>query len=216
MAEDPATEAADPGPRVRLAESLRRLVDTAVRTRVDEGTIAEVAAGADELTTRLAAAVRHGAYRPDPGEALGTDANPFPYNPVVGHANPYAPPVTFDLEGGELTGHANLGSAYEGPPGHVHGGILCLILDQTLGLANVAAGNPGMTANLDIDYRRPTPLHTDLRIVSRQLSVDGRKIRSRGEIHAGGTLTVEAEGLFLAISEEQAAGIFAGVFDDEP
>ncbi len=215
MAEEPATEAADPEPGVRLAESLRRLVDTAVRTRVDDGTIGEVAARADELTDRLAADVRDGAWRPGSEDPLGTDANPFPFNPVVGRSNPYAPPVTFDLEGGELVGHANLGSAYEGPPGHVHGGILCLILDQTLGLANLAAGNPGMTVNLDVDYRRPTPLNTDLRIVSRYVSADGRKIRSRGEIHAGGALTVEAEGLFLAISEEQAAGIFAGVFDDE-
>ena len=71
--------------------------------------------------------------------------------------------------------------------------------DEVLGSAQSLGGRPGMTGTLTIHYRRPTPLHTELRFEGR---VDaGRRPQDvhRGTVHAGDRLCAEAEGLFMAI-----------------
>ena len=56
-----------------------------------------------------------------------------------------------------------------------------------------------MTGRLSVSYRSPTPLHTELQFVGWLESVDGRKILTKGELHAGDRLCAEAEGLFISI-----------------
>ena len=56
-----------------------------------------------------------------------------------------------------------------------------------------------MTARLTIDYRSPTPLHTELRFDGRVIGVEGRKTFTEGTLHAGDRLCAESEGLFVAI-----------------
>lgn len=121
------------------------------------------------------------------------------HDPVTGPENAVAPPL--QLAGrpdGSVVGVTTLGIVYQGPPGHVHGGISALLLDHALGVANHWGGLSGMTAELTLRYHRPTPLFEPLTVTGRQDSVDGRKIRSSGQITAGGKLCVSAEGLFIA------------------
>jgi hypothetical protein len=52
------------------------------------------------------------------------------------------------------------GSAYEGPPGCVHGGYVAAAFDEMLGFVQSLGGNPGMTARLTFPIgvrRRSTP-----------------------------------------------------------
>ena len=51
---------------------------------------------------------------------------------------------------GPLSGIATVtfGSAYEGPPGCVHGGYVAAAFDEMLGFVQSLGGNPGMTARL--------------------------------------------------------------------
>lgn len=128
----------------------------------------------------------------DPGRAMAN-------NPIVGRCNPIAPAVDMSLLDGEVRGRARLGQAYEGPPGRVHGGWVCGLLDQVLGFACVAAGHPGFTATLTVQLREATPLDSELELVGLVTEVAGRRIKAWGAIHAGGVLTAEAEGLFIAI-----------------
>ena len=101
---------------------------------------------------------------------------------------------------GNVVGRARFGSAYEGPPGCVHGGFVAAAFDEVLGLAQSLSGQPGMTGTLSVRYRKPTPLHTDLRFVGKLVGVDGRKILTHGELWAGELLTAEADGLFGSLS----------------
>jgi acyl-coenzyme A thioesterase PaaI-like protein len=121
------------------------------------------------------------------------------HNPVSGPENAIAPPLQLHVtdEGG-VTGVTTLGLPYQGPPGHVHGGISALLMDHALGVANHAAGPTGMTAQLTVRYRRPTPLFEPLTVICRQVSVEGRRIRSTGAISVNGDECVQAEGLFVA------------------
>jgi Thioesterase superfamily len=120
------------------------------------------------------------------------------HNPVTGPENAIAPPVYLEATAdGGVTGRCTLGLIYQGPPGYAHGGVTALILDHVLGVANYVAGESGMTAQLTLRYRRPTPLFEPLTISSRQVSVDGRKIRADGAISVDGQECVSAEGLFI-------------------
>ena len=125
------------------------------------------------------------------------------HNPVTGPENALAPPLHLKVRPDRsIVGVTTLGLQYQGPPGHVHGGIGALLLDDALGVANFAAGAPGMTAQLSLRYRRPTPLFSPLTVQARQIDVDGRKIRATGTISGNGEVCVEAEGLFIAMREE--------------
>lgn len=120
------------------------------------------------------------------------------HDPVTGPENAIAPPLHLaGREDGAIEGRVTLGMPYQGPPGCVHGGISALLLDHTLGVANHWAGESGMTGTLTLRYHRPTPLFQELTVTGRQVSVDGRKIRTTGEITADGKVCVSAEGIFI-------------------
>ena len=91
---------------------------------------------------------------PPPGCAAGrsTDRSasgserrrPMPWgNPVIGLRNPIAPPLVLHrAPDGSVYSDFHLGAAFEGPPGHVHGGVSALMLDHVLGEAASDADIP--------------------------------------------------------------------------
>ncbi|MFB7189772.1 PaaI family thioesterase [Streptomyces sp. NPDC056230] len=120
------------------------------------------------------------------------------HDPVTGPENALAPPLRLHgKEDRSVEGVVTLGLPYQGPPGHVHGGVSALLLDHTLGVANHWGGPSGMTAELTVRYLRPTPLFEPLTVTGRQVSVDGSRIRTVGAVSAGGRTCVTAEGLFI-------------------
>lgn len=120
------------------------------------------------------------------------------HDPVTGPENAIAPPLVLHGQGdGTVEGSVVLGIAYQGPPGYVHGGVSALLLDHALGVANGWAGHAGVTGELSLRYRRPLPLFETLTVRARQLTVDGRKIRTSGTISYGGEECVVANGLFI-------------------
>jgi acyl-CoA thioesterase FadM len=62
-----------------------------------------------------------------------------------------------------------------------------------------------MTGTLTIRYRRPTPLHTDLRFEGYLDRTEGRKKFTRGYLYAGEELTAEAEGIFISVDMTRIA-----------
>lgn len=118
-------------------------------------------------------------------------------NPMAGWSNPIAPPVNSWIEGDLALAVCQCGWAYEGPPGSVHGGFVASIFDQFLGMAQMIAGQPGMTGYLHVNYHSRTPLNTELKLEGRLVKVEGRKTIMRGEMYAEGIMTASAEGLFV-------------------
>ena len=183
----------------RLAAATRQVIEALV-----SGDLAQeqVAAAADELEA-LAARLR--AVPPARYVGFAEAANSpsvggfFDHSPVLGEANPLAPPIRLEFSAEQIVGRAVFGSAYEGPPGHVHGGWIAAAFDEVLGAAQSISGSGGMTAYLHIDYRSPTPLHEELRFEGELDRVEGRKIFTRGRLFHGERLTAEAEGLFITV-----------------
>jgi acyl-coenzyme A thioesterase PaaI-like protein len=195
--------------RAELARSIRSLIDAAMSVDdVDADTLRTVARDVEQLTTRLGKGRDQGpGYRPQHhGDYL-------PRSPIVGEASPLSPMLVWEratLDGGRsgVEARGSFGAAYEGPPNFVHGGWIACTFDEILGIANIEAGNPGMTARLTVHYRRPTPLFRELRVRGWVDRVEGRRIMSRAEIHDGDTLTAEAEGVFVQPRPELAEQYF--------
>jgi acyl-coenzyme A thioesterase PaaI-like protein len=100
---------------------------------------------------------------------------------------------------GKVHGRVVFGSAYEGPPGCVHGGYVAGAFDEVLGATQSLSGAPGMTGTLTVRYRSPTPLRSELHFIGELTKVEGRKIFTEGRLYAGERLCAEAEGLFISI-----------------
>jgi acyl-coenzyme A thioesterase PaaI-like protein len=132
----------------------------------------------------------------------------FDHSPIMGMANPIAPPMRVEVTGdGSVAMRVRYGSAYEGPPGSVHGGVLAATFDELLGMTQSLSGQPGMTGTLTVRYRRPTPLHRELRFVGTLDRVDGRKIFTTGRCFDGDDLTAEATGLFIHVDFQRLAAM---------
>jgi acyl-coenzyme A thioesterase PaaI-like protein len=184
----------------RLADALRSVIERFVATTAPLEVFHGVADDLEEIAARL------GAYPQDHlftgiAEAgpAGDSAGPFDNSPLMGLSNPLAPPMRMEIQSDRVIGTVVCGSAYEGPPGHVHGGYIAAMFDELLGLAQSLSGNHGMTGRLTIHYRSPTPLNTELRMEGWLDRADGRKIICRGTLHNGDILCAEAEGLFISV-----------------
>jgi acyl-coenzyme A thioesterase PaaI-like protein len=179
-------------------------MEASVLTEVDDAAAGEVADAVHVLARRLADdGVRDTMPWPDV-ESMRRGHRP--YSPVIGAANPIAPPMTVRvLEDRSVVGECTMRAIHEGPPGVVHGGWVATLLDQLLGHANAAAGVGGFTAQLTVRYLRPTPYGVPLTIRARTEEVDGRRVLASGEIVADGLVTAEATGMFKMPSDERIA-----------
>ncbi|WP_101523556.1 PaaI family thioesterase [Nocardioides houyundeii] len=181
----------------RAVAAARRVVETLVRHTFSSGSeLASAAATLEQLADRLelsspsAQAVVDGLERRERYSR---------HDPVSGAHNPFAPPVeVVGRSDGSVAGSVRFGLPHQGPPGLVHGGVLAMVLDHVLALANSWAGTIGMTGGLELRYLRPTPLFADLQVTARQERLEGRKILTSGEITLDGEPCVTASGLFVA------------------
>lgn len=95
------------------------------------------------------------------------------------------PPYYFNKKGGEqMVCIFYVGTNLSGHPGIVHGGFLATMLDE--GLARCAfpamPNQVGVTANLNINYRKPTMAGQYLILVAHTTKVEGRKAWAIGHI----------------------------------
>ncbi|MDQ1686996.1 MAG: hypothetical protein QOC82_3733 [Frankiaceae bacterium] len=183
----------------RLADAMRRIIArlALVRPPVDQLDRAAETANAfadslDELPAR--------SQSWEVSEAGLMPRDFVGHSPVSGANNPIAPPLRMRVVGdpdGEhhIEGDIVFGAAYEGPPGHCHGGWVAAMFDELLGFVQL---KPGFTAYLKVDYRAPTPLNQELALRGWIESIEGRKRLIRGTCHLGDRLLSEAEGLFIA------------------
>jgi uncharacterized protein (TIGR00369 family) len=91
-------------------------------------------------------------------------------------------------------------SAFDGHPGYLHGGIIATLLDETMSKSLRARGLATMTRELKIDYLRPIPSGTPLRMEGRVARSEGRKHWTEAKILNGhGTVLAQGAGLFIEV-----------------
>lgn len=176
----------------RLGNAIRALMARAVdpdRAEAEQAALAEAVErlldGGDEPASRY--------NRTSHRDALST-------HPLLGAANPVAPPLRFVRDGDDAVARVSYPAVYEGIPGNVHGGHLAAGFDVALGFAAAIGGAPSVTGTLTLRYRRPTPTNTVLEYRARLERRDGRKLYVAGTLTTpDGTVTVEGEAIFIAV-----------------
>lgn len=188
----------------RLAAAMRDVVETLIATGAPTDLIREAADDLERIAARFADIPHDPQYEGYRETAnVGDDPHAsFELSPFIGRANPLAPPMTLRQEDEVVIGDVTFGSAYEGPPGCVHGGYVAAAFDELLGATQSLSGAPGMTGTLTVRYRTPTPLHEPLTMRGWLRGVEGRKIFADGTLHVGERLCAEAEGIFITINPE--------------
>ena len=188
----PNFEVAEPGPGfARFLTAMRRAQDLAVSADPDRDTWEQAADRAEELVKLL-----------DPFEApegVGP-ANRVPSLP--GSGSLLMPPyrvTKFEPDGVELTvlfSRYHVGGNYA-----VHGGVLPLMFDSMFGMLIHAAGRPiSRTGFLHVDYRKVTPIDTELTMRGLVARTEGRKAFVNAELRdPGDNLLAEANGLMIQL-----------------
>jgi acyl-coenzyme A thioesterase PaaI-like protein len=194
-----------------LAEDIRGVLDVTIRTRVEEDRVAAARQLIQQAT-----------------QILGEDAPPEPAgihynssgrswnwgNAVVGVRNAIAPPVVLSWSDDEIvSSEVDLGVAYEGPPGCVHGGVSSLLLDHLMGeTASARHTRLIVTGTLNLRYVHPLPLGR-IRMSAWISNEDDRKVTVTAHIGPADSdvPAVEASGLFIVPRWAQAVSDSAEV-----
>ena len=179
-----------------LTDDVRELIELALRTDADPESI-----DAARTAIRAANDVLRSRQR-DESQLVRYSVGGRPVvwgNAVIGLRNAIAPPLTIhhDDDGTRCWSEFTLNSAYEGPPGLVHGGVCAMVLDHVLGeAASAGLTKPLFTGTLTVRFVRGTPLGR-LRADAAVERTEGVKSFVSGHLSDGEGITVEAEGIFI-------------------
>jgi len=110
----------------------------------------------------------------------------------IGAFNPCFPTYEIRVDGDRASGTVRFPIAYEGPPGLVHGGFLAVFFDSIIQHHNCDVGVAGKTTSLTVNYKRPTPLLSELEFEVER-AVDGRRITSTARLVADGVVLCDAQ-----------------------
>ena len=202
---DPAPQLVGLSPTMkRVAASLRRSLKAIyhVHPEHDDEQMAVTAEKLDEL---ISAAGTMGLGQPQ-------DVR-YTRSPLSGDFNPIAPPVTYEYGEKSITAQVRFNESYQGPPACVHGGMVAALLDDALGRTRHLTGRHCVTGGLNVTYKRPTPINTDLTVEARIESVHERKFIVTGEIYHEGQVTASAEAVFVFLADEKFNALVSGARD---
>jgi hypothetical protein len=174
MAESQAAGGSASGPTVRFGEAplaqtvaaagaIRRLGDLLLSLEHAHPAVDAIVAQIGEWESELGAAVP-----PDSTPRIGVDEAGatriyLDHATDIGAFNPCFPEYRFDrLDGENASGRVAFPLVYEGPPGLVHGGFLAVFFDCVIQHQNCVVGLSGKTRSLQVTFRRPTPVLSEL------------------------------------------------------
>ena len=122
-----------------------------------------------------------------------------------GQANPTGLHLEFLLaEDSSVVCLALVPDTFEGPQGYLHGGIIATLLDETMSKSVRARGFTAMTRHMEVDYLRPVPSSTPIRLEGHVTRNEGRKHWTEARIlDADRTVLAIGKGLFIEVRPRQ-------------
>jgi acyl-coenzyme A thioesterase PaaI-like protein len=119
-----------------------------------------------------------------------------------GPDNPGSLGLRLAIDGERVTGEVVLDDRHQGAPGFAHGGAVATALDDTLGTLLVVLGQPGVTARLEVNYRRPAFLGRRFQLEAEVERVEGRKIHMTALMRDSGEVVADARALFIQVEPD--------------
>ena len=208
-----ATSPYDPGSqeatywqaRQRLASATRALNEKLVSTDIDPELAAALTEKIEGLTAELSQAqqvtglvdMAKRGQRGTIDDVMGELVS------VGGRSHPCSPELRWQEASNRITGTVKFSQAFEGPPGHVHGGWVAGVLDHLMGMTHVRTGHPGMTGGLSVRYLKPTPLNQRIGVSAQATELDDKRTEVKAEMRFGETTTAKAEAIFVRVDREK-------------
>jgi hypothetical protein len=128
----------------------------------------------------------------------------------IGAFNPCFPAYEFDrIDAETAEGRVTFPVVYEGPPGLVHGGFLAVFFDCVIQHQNCATELSGKTRSLNVKFRRPTPILTELRFTIERVQVD-KGVTSTARLSIDDEVLCIGEATTLALSPDKLTGFDFG------
>ncbi|OBA63274.1 hypothetical protein A5647_05485 [Mycobacterium sp. 1100029.7] len=191
---------------VAAAGAMRRLSSLLLSLEQPHSTVDAMLAKLQEWETELKTAAP-----PDNAPRIGeadNDARRVYLNHAtdIGAYNPAFPEYSFDhLDADKAEGRVSFPLVYEGPPGLVHGGFLAVFFDCVIQHHSCVMGLSGKTRSLQVSFRRPTPLLTELRFDIVRSRVE-RGIASTARVLLGAEVLCIGEVNTLASQPDKLTG----------
>ena len=129
---------------------------------------------------------------------------------VCGLKNPFGLHTAFyELDNKEILAVFRPREEHQSYPGRLHGGIISTILDEAIGRAIMMHSDSevwGVTVDLQVRFKKPVPLHEELRVIGRITKNSSRFFEGTGELLLEDTtVAAEAQGKYLKIPLEKIA-----------
>jgi hypothetical protein len=195
---------------VVAAGAIRRLGSLLLSLEHAHPTVDAIIAQIGDWERELSAAVP-----PDSAPRIGSDEDGsrrvyLDHATDIGAFNPCFPEYRFEhLDAQTASGRVAFPLVYEGPPGLVHGGFLAVFFDCVMQHQNCLAGLSGKTRSLNVKFRRPTPVLTELRFDVVRLQ-DDRGITSTGRLLLDDEVLCIGEVETLALPPDKLTGFRFG------
>jgi hypothetical protein len=195
---------------VVAAGAIRRLSSLLLSLEQAHPTVDAIVAQIGDWERELGAVVP-----PDSAPRIGSDEDGsrrvyLDHATDIGAFNPCFPEYRFDhLDAQTASGCVAFPLVYEGPPGLVHGGFLAVFFDCVMQHQNCLAGLSGKTRFLNVKFRRPTPVLTELRFDIARSEV-GRGITSMARLLLGDEVLCIGEVETLALPPDKLTGFRFG------
>ena len=191
--------------RQRLASATRALNEKLVSTDIDPELAAALTEKIESLTAGLSQAqqvtglvdMAKRGQRGTIDDVMGELVS------VGGRSHPCSPELRWQEASNRITGTVKFSQAFEGPPGHVHGGWVAGVLDHIMGMTHVRTGHPGMTGGLSVRYLKPTPLNQVIEVSAQATELDDKRTEVKAEMRFGETTTATAEAIFVRVDREK-------------
>jgi uncharacterized protein (TIGR00369 family) len=136
------------------------------------------------------------------------EPNPANHCFGCGGANGSGMKLTFELDqdARRTSGKFVLGDRYAGGAGFAHGGVIAVLLDEAMGKISKSTDERAVTAEMNIEYRKPVPVDAEITVVGWQEAEKGRNRFRVGEIYdAQGNLLARGRGRFVVVGQPFAA-----------
>jgi uncharacterized protein (TIGR00369 family) len=124
---------------------------------------------------------------------------------ACGRLNPSGLRLELDVSTNAATTRYTGQQRHQGYDGTLHGGVVTALLDETMGWAIFHQGIWGVTARLNVTFKRPVPVGEELVVTGTVVRDRGRAIETAGTVSrvSDGEVLAEATALFLRMPEER-------------